>query len=668
MRAMQTESPAAPVIQQNLRWPSRFFIITLLVLALGLLIRPLVDPDVYIHLRDGKHWIATGLQPGNDPFTYTAEHKPIEKVEWLFRIGLYAAWKIGGYNFLIILKALGLTLALYLLGLLIYRRWPHLGITGGLLGLGALAAITLVFGERPFVFTYLLLPIILLLLDDYLRVDIANEPRAGKKLWLIPLLVIPWANFHPGFMVLFGFLAARIFEDTLTFLRTKDELAGQRLVRVSIIFGVSFLAGACNPLGFSIYTFVLKTVSSQAYMLSVREWLPPDFKHHYFFFSLLGLTWLFQLLSLRKTRYSDILLLIIFSYLAVKSRRNIPLFLIAALPPLAGHLQYVWKQWFPRLELSFVLRRISLAGGGLLVLVILVWTTSLGYAFRLGLYPDWHPDAALTWIKAHPVKGRLFTPFAWGGYITWTTQGKIKVFMDGRLPLYGDKVYQEYCKIFYGDSQDCLPLLNRYHIEVLIVSPKNHYKFFEQLDKSGEWALVYWDHVSQIYLHRNGPNQHLIDQFEYRAVDPNATPYFHPAQPEQALKEIRRAGQSAPDSYLPRFFEGDLMLHSGNPGSARPLLEQVLLRAPKHSHSYFDLGLIAFQENKLILAERYLRQAIRFNSESGFQAKTSHLLALSLKPRLGRRPEALRWARRAMKFQPSWKAAQDLVLELQTGY
>ncbi len=139
MRAMQTQSPAAPVIPHDLRRPSRFFIITLLVLALGLLIRPLVDPDVYIHLRDGKHWIATGLQPGNDPFTYTTEHKPIEKVECLFRIGLYQAWKIGGNNFLILIKALAMTAALFLIGLLIYRRWAHLGITSMLLGLTVLA-------------------------------------------------------------------------------------------------------------------------------------------------------------------------------------------------------------------------------------------------------------------------------------------------------------------------------------------------------------------------------------------------------------------------------------------------------------------------------------------------------------------------------------------------
>ena len=72
-----------------------------------------------------------GLQVGNDPFTYTASEKPFDQIEPLFRIGIYELWRVGGYDLLILTKALLMTLTFLSLGLLMFRRWPRLEVVGG---------------------------------------------------------------------------------------------------------------------------------------------------------------------------------------------------------------------------------------------------------------------------------------------------------------------------------------------------------------------------------------------------------------------------------------------------------------------------------------------------------------------------------------------------------
>ena len=653
-------------IPPALVWPARILILSLLILAGGLLIHPLGDPDVYLHLRDGRYLVESGLRVSHDPFSYSASDRPFDKIEMLFRAGIYLAWKIGGYNFLILLKALAMTMALFLLGLLVYRRWPHFGVTGILMGLAMLAPLVRFFPERPYVFTYLFLPLALLWLDEYRSADTAAEPKAGKKLMLIPVLGIIWVNLHPGFIVLFGFLGAQIIEQGVHFLRTRDSLALRRLRCLSLTAGAAFLAGALNPMGFKVYAYVIRHIGSSDFMRYITEWAPSTFTRVPYFFLLLGLAWLLQILFLRRARLADLILLAGFSYLAVKSIRNIPLFVIAALPPLAGNLRYLWKQWVPRLSMTIKLRRIGLLAGSGLAAMLLILAAGLGYAFRLGELPHIHPDAGLAWLQENTLKGRLLTHDRWGGYVGWMTHGKTKVFMDGRLELFGEELYADYRNIIYGEEKKCLKLLDQYRIQGMLISPQNESQLFQRLRKSGRWAMVYWDHVSILYVRRAGLNNGLIEKFAYQAVDPVSMPHFYnPAEPEVALREIRRAVQTAPHSYLPLSLEGILLLINNDLNQACRAFEQALILAPRHFDSHYNLGLIAYRENKFLEAEQHMRRAWRLCPNRDLRAQTSNLMALIIKRDYRRHGEALQWARRAVKFRPNWKPALALVQELQ---
>jgi tetratricopeptide (TPR) repeat protein len=652
-------------IPAKLLWPTRILIMAMLLLTFGLMIHPLGDPDVFIHLRDGRHWVENNLHVDKEPFAYTVPGKSIERMEVLFRIGLYLTYKVGGYSLLTLVKAVAMTISVFLLGLLVYRRWPHLGVVGFLLAIAIVAPMNRIMPERPYVITYLLLPMVMLLIDIYRRTDAKQERSIRKYLWFIPLVTIPWANLHPGFIVMFGFLGAQILDDSIAFWRTQDIFFRQRAIWLSIIFALSFVAGAVNPVGFHMYTFVLETTASDDFMKYLTEWAPPVFSREPLFFILLISVWLAQLFALRKTRLFDLIPMLAFSYLAVKSYRNMPLFFFAALPPFADHLQYLWQKYFPKISFSQNFRRYSLYAGSAFIGLLLIFTTSTGYAFRLGEIPGMFPKNGLQWLMEHPIKGRLLTHDIWGGYTGWATRGQIQVFIDGRFPLFGEKLYAEYRKIIWGDPQQCLALLDKHNIQGLLISPKNEIKLFYQLWKSRNWALVYWDDVCSLYVRKTEAHKSLTVPFQYFAIDPKRNPYFNPAVPEMALQEAQRAAEISPNSFLPWFFVGELHLQLKQPEKAKRAFAEVLKRAPKHIASMYNLGVIALQEKRLETAENYFLASLKLYSSDKQMARTYYMLAITLKENPKRRREARSWAKRALKLLPSWKEAQALVNELQ---
>jgi tetratricopeptide (TPR) repeat protein len=653
--------PVSPPARAGRRDPwSAAFVACWLLLACGLLVQPLADPDVYIHLRDGRYLVEHGFRVDREPFSYTAADKPFETVEWLFRTGAYLTWRLGGLDLLILLKSLALTAALFLLGRLLYRRWPNLGGVTVLLVLGALAPMTRLFPERPYVFTYLFLPLVMLWLEDLRSAPPEGEAAARRRLWLLPLLTVPWANLHPGFLVVFGFLGAQAAEDAWRLWTGADAAAGRRLRTLGAVSAAVFLAGAVNPMGFELYSFILKTTGSREFMQYLLEWAPPRLASEPVFFGLLALAWLAQAANWRRTRLADLLVLGAFSYLGLSSYRNLPLFVIAALPGLAANLAGLRAAWFPAARFPAAWRPRALAAGGALALLLLAAAGATGWALRGGPLQGFYPRAGVQWLSNQPFQGRLLTHDIWGGYLGWATHGKVKVFIDGRMPTFGEKLYAEYRKMIWGDPQECLPLLDRYRIEGVLVSPKNDPKLFQRFWGSDEWSLVYWDDVCLLYVRRQGANAAWAAPLVYTAMDPKRTPYFNPAEMERALAEVERGRRTAPWSFLPYYFLGDLQLRLGRLPEARAALTQAIRIAPRHAASHLALGLLCLQERRPSEAEAEFRTVLRIQDDRTLVGVAAFHLGTLLAADPLRRAEARRWADRAAELLPDWDQPQQL--------
>jgi tetratricopeptide (TPR) repeat protein len=649
----------------NQKWYLWFLLAILITWILGFQINAIFSPDVYLHLRDGRHLLESGLHVDQEPFAYTVSHVPFDKAEWLFKIVIYPLHQLGGFNLVILFKALVMTGALILLGVLVYRRWPNVFLLALMAYLGTHFPLVRGLAQRPYIFTYLFIPLCMLLLDNYRLASHSNEKKASRQLLWLPLISLLWVNLHPAFIVLLCFLGAHLLEAAFLWWRTSERAYLSRLLKLGSLTVCCFLIGGLNPSGFQIYSLILSHTDPEQ-LKHFKEWVPPQFIQLPVFYFMLAAVWLTHVFSLWRMRISDILPLLVFSYLALKSYRHIPLFAIAAMPLWAEHLRFLREQWFGKIKLSNAWQNGLLLGIGILGLVFLFINTHQGNTFIFGEQKNKYPTLALEWIEQQNVQGRLFTVDYWSGYVSWQTHGKKKIFVDGRLPIFGAQVYKDYRDIIYG-SPKFSPLLDQYQVESLLVftNPRKlSPDFYQQLAGSNKWALVYWDHVSLLYVRRQGVNQDLVQKFEYQALNPLRSPFFDINNISLATQELEQAKAASPKSYLPFVYHGELLRLAKNYPAAEKAFEKAKLLDPEYYVSDFKLGILAYEQKRFQEAETLYLKALKVCPNPDIKSFIYYHLAI-LKQATTQNPAALRYVKKALKTKPDSKAYQQFLKQLE---
>ncbi|MFQ5814583.1 MAG: tetratricopeptide repeat protein, partial [Anaerolineae bacterium] len=149
-----------------------------------------------------------------------------------------------------------------------------------------------------------------------------------------------------------------------------------------------------------------------------------------------------------------------------------------------------------------------------------------------GINYDTIPEAALHYLDTVGVTGRLFNTFEWGGYIVWRDLPRRIPIMDGRghVPR---RVLEETRTARFMPSR-LEQLQATYGFDVMVVNYPRGAEVFKGQEPdvdfgltSPDWALVYWDDLSLVYLRRTEAFAKIIKQDEYRHVKPaNGFPYL----------------------------------------------------------------------------------------------------------------------------------------------
>src|SRR5262249_6652580 len=230
------------------------------------LARP-TDIDFWWHLRTGQLIAESGAVPRVDPFSFTAAGRPWVAHEWLWELGAFHLYRLGGLRAVILLSAIILTLPYAIL----YRLLRHLGAN-------AIAAAALVLwaaflrlsnlGARAREFTVLVFTFFLDRLYGY---------RSGEsvQLWLLPLLMPLWANLHGGFVFGLGLLGLFALPETVAWLASRGP-APRRLWAVTV---VAILATGVHPLGPRVLLYPLDYYrgGDNPSFQSVTEFASPNF-------------------------------------------------------------------------------------------------------------------------------------------------------------------------------------------------------------------------------------------------------------------------------------------------------------------------------------------------------------------------------------------------------
>jgi hypothetical protein len=512
------------------------------------------------HLASGD-WIRTHHEfLRADPFSFTSGGAPWIDHEWLFQVGASLAYSLAGPSGLVVLRALTIA-ALSVLLLVV-------GVRGGLAPFAALVlALVCVAGARgrffvrPELVTLLIVPAVVWI---FLRREKWPSPW---WLGLLALLSVIGANAHGGVLaapiLIAGILGAESLQMVLTrSWRTSTVLSG--------VAGFGVVAGGLlvNPYGWHLLTvpYRLAHLIDQEHIPN-PEWISPSVSQAPVFFAALTIS--VVVLALAERRLASWILLLMVSFLALRHIRNIGLFFVL-LPMIIAPSLASWRALAPTRERDGQgQRRTNL----LAVTAVFVLAFSLAIApwprFGFGFDASYYPDAACAFLDREGLpKEQLYNDVRFGGYLIHRYGPDRGVFQDDRNEIH-EELLREIWQIFEAsDVRAWSRLLTengadtalvRYHAPLQVRDPNGNdlgLRGFSTLwFPSHEWALVYWDDIAMIFVHRTLATPDLVERHEYQVIRPDDFSHLadrlarQPALRRQVAAELARAVELNPESW-----------------------------------------------------------------------------------------------------------------------
>ncbi len=473
---------------------------------------PPVDPDLFWHLTNGQVILQSGW-PHTDLYSFSAPGHAWVMHEWLADLAMALIVRVGGLPLLVALFAGLVTISAACLYWLLRRGGLHPTLAAILTMAGALAGST-AWGARPQVLNVTCFAVLACGL-------VLHREGRVPAWWVAPYLGV-WANLHSGFLS--GVILVSLFlaGEGVEAWRSQDARALRRL-RGLALAGLGGLALAfVNPYGWDTVLFPLGTLFSPLIQNNIQEWASPDF-HSLAGHLLEGI--LFVVLAglgtgRVKARLADWLWTLAFLYLALSSQRHVPLFVLAAAPLIgrcAQALLAVGAEILPRvakapMERAALIatpvapvrsRAMALVNGAILVGVA---AGMLGYRALPNLRPS---QEAASIAAAYPVAGadallregralRVLNYYDYGGYLIYRLwPSGSHVFIDGRVEVYGPRVFSDYLAVSYA-SPGWHDVVQRYAPDAIVL-PTWH-PLVGALSKDPNWRTLSADRVATVFV------------------------------------------------------------------------------------------------------------------------------------------------------------------------
>jgi hypothetical protein len=378
----------------------------------------------------------------------------------------------------------------------------------------AMAAASLHWLTRPHIFTFLFLALWLAVLDAL---------RAGRveRWWLLPLLMLPWANLHGAFIagfatwVLYGLGVA--WDAVFHRFPPTEGLHG-RFWRAYLLGGGSaLLVTLLNPSGLNLWRTSVGYLGSRYLVSHTAEYLPPNFQlpSTWPFLLMIGLLVVCLGLQARRMESARVVTAAAWLVMALYSVRNVPLFAIVAAPLIAQaladwlaayHFRFPWINRLRRLDAGLLATDLSLRGVLWPLVAVTAAVLLLGGGAVLSFPgpgvagnafdPAVFPVAAADWLEANPQPGEMFNYFPWGGYLLYRDWPARRVFIDGQTDFYGEDLTRQYEQVLTL-SYAWETVLDRYSVGYVIF-PQDEPLTGVLRTRPG-WKRVYEDATAVIF-------------------------------------------------------------------------------------------------------------------------------------------------------------------------
>jgi hypothetical protein len=328
---------------------------------------------------------------------------------------------------------------------------------------------------------------------------IAAADRRSHPSWLLLPVLALWANLHGGFVLGLALIGPIGLEAVwCTDPKNRVTLAARWA-----LFGLAAIAACCcTPYGWNTLLGAAKILNLGQLLLLIWEWMPANFGSWSFFeLALLGLIgFAFHrglVLSLPR-----IMLLLGLTYMALSHVRNIEIFAflvpLVLAKPVAEQLGTIRTATAPSREMQSRSHVMMLAA---LAVAVAGWASTKAFVAYHPFSFREMPVAAVDVLQKRQAQ-RIFSTAPFGGYLL---SRDIKVFIDGRAELYGEKFVMDYFDaVMAKDVETLLRLLDTYQIDATLLDPT--LPATKVLDHLPGWKRLYADNLAVIHI-RDGQSR-----------------------------------------------------------------------------------------------------------------------------------------------------------------
>ena len=596
------------------------------------------DSDAWMHLSLGRLLWETKGWPAKESFVYTLFDTPFSYTSWLFAILFYLAYLAKGVTGLVLLKAIPVTTAFFFLLRDSLRPNKNATVAVIILFMAVLIA-TWRFVLRPDIFLMLFLASTIFILNSFLY----NNEKRG--LYFLPVILLCWANIHTSVNLIVvpvgAFVVGSYLQRLLNQRGFSDApfLSNSQIRFLLILFGISLLLSLLNPNGIGQYLAGVRFIGADYYKQEILELMPPTGELKFTLLLLAGLICFSFFLNPKNISIPHLLLVLPFLVMPFMATRFIFLMGIAGGPIVARNIAcFCMKRDSMQ---SFVQGHIMKATAALAIIAfgVLYLQNKTPHwplvddknQFGVGFDESTQPSGAVAFMDREGINGRVFNTFSYGQYIIWTGHQKRPVFIDARGGLPMDLLEKN--SRFRFNNAVVNELFEKFRFESMLVQADDlasSDSTSQKLDKSfqhPDWALVYWDNKSLLYLKRNGAYQHVIDKFEYRYVNPDTKLYFFAnslgdAENRKRIEDELIRNITETGSTKARLFLGALYYSSRQYEKAINVLETALSGTETNAFTnnvYAILGDIYFTTGNLAKSLEYYQKAPGYEQVPGIQ-------------------------------------------------
>lgn len=612
---------------------------SLVTVVASFLIRETFDADTWWQVAIGRDIIANLSVPRTDHFALAAWGNPYHDSHWLFQVVLAISDNIAGMRGVSLVMVF-LWAATFYFSFKSLRLWLSNSASAALVFFVVIACLDR-FTPRPDLVTCLMISIYYYLLQN-------DRFLSAKDLAVFVILQTVWANSHGLFVVGPFMVLCYSFTEVLKYARgdgnskVKKSLLLMVLVFVSSLltpFGVNgwkysfLLAREAGSAGHEVFKNLPELMS----LFNPAVWKYYDFWAFVVVFACFVATLGYSAYN-KKIQYSRLLIVAGLLLCAVSGRRNIPFFVLTAVPYVAEHVS--------KMPFSFAVPKVFKALFAV-AMIVLSWFPlsgryyeATGYPARFGIgeSPSFYPDELPRYLKRINFKGTIYNSGSLGGFALY--HGYIPM-IDGRWEVYDGKTLSWLLSVPFSDVE-WQRMVSRYGVKGVLLqhmSPEA-IAILPRISKDRSWRLAYVDLAASFWIY----SENGTFPFETYRAPKNTVPqrvesylmlsdfYRLTGERNVARSIIQEAISRGHDKLNILESMGRLQVELGLMAEAEQTYKRIILKHNKNISSLNELAFLCYSRGDLNSAENYLNAALEIDSDDN-NTKANYRMILDAKSR-----------------------------------